>query len=44
MMKEAVMATQNHNGGEKSGKSTDPALEGAIYACPMHPEIRQVGQ
>ncbi len=21
----------------------DPVLEGAIYTCPMHPEIRQVG-
>jgi len=28
---------------EKSGKPAPAAPEGAIYTCPMHPQIRQVG-
>jgi Cu+-exporting ATPase len=28
--------------GVKS-RAAEPAIEGAIYTCPMHPEIRQVG-
>ena len=28
---------------DASPKATEPVAEGAIYTCPMHPEIRQVG-
>ena len=28
---------------DASPKATEPVVEGAIYTCPMHPEIRQVG-
>lgn len=27
----------------KAERSAQPVMEGAIYTCPMHPEIRQVG-
>ena len=29
--------------GGMAGAQTAPAAEGAIYTCPMHPQIRQVG-
>ncbi len=29
--------------GEKAAAPDAPVLEGAIYTCPMHPEVRQVG-
>ena len=28
---------------DASAKIAEPVVEGAIYTCPMHPEIRQVG-
>jgi len=28
---------------DKERRAAEPALEGAIYTCPMHPEIRQAG-
>src|ERR1043166_5754807 len=28
---------------DKESRSAEPVPEGAIYTCPMHPEIRQVG-
>ncbi|MBV8837125.1 MAG: heavy metal translocating P-type ATPase [Alphaproteobacteria bacterium] len=28
---------------EKDARAAEPVPEGAIYTCPMHPEIRQVG-
>jgi Cu+-exporting ATPase len=37
------MATHSHHGSGKSAKTVAPVIEGAIYACPMHPEFRQVG-
>ena len=27
----------------KQEKAAEPVVEGAIYTCPMHPQIRQVG-
>lgn len=29
--------------GVKAKKAAEPALAGAIYTCPMHPEVKQVG-
>src|SRR6516165_10335722 len=28
---------------EASTQAPEPVVEGAIYTCPMHPEVRQVG-
>ena len=32
-----------HAGHAHSGAPAQPAASGAIYTCPMHPEVRQVG-
>ena len=29
--------------GDGAKKPAEPVLEGTIYTCPMHPEIRQIG-
>jgi P-type Cu+ transporter len=31
----------HHGHGPAPAPSTEPAAEGAVYTCPMHPEIRQ---
>jgi Cu+-exporting ATPase len=33
----------DHGGGKPAMSATGPVNEGAIYTCPMHPEIEQVG-